>query len=345
MRRRPIRAILACAIATLAAARPTTALARSFDLGPFGVLGLDVPEGWSVKSEKPADSHYLTISLRPPGEVQLVLLISPIPVSEKKDPVEAARHLVENELRARLAATAVESSLPVHTMSGPNVQAFYVSGTDKTVSHPTAEEFKFVDQGVSAMGRLILTFTLLTNAKDAPERAAAREIVRTAVLAPPRPPRQTPEGTVRLPAPGPKWSLAIDLPGFALDPIQIREDPPGTKLSAVNRTAGLILTAFIETAKPGWTAVDARENAWNIMQTASPMERKDVKRSERGDIALLEYSVPRYKGEDLNQRSVNAYMVRDGMWIDVHISKTQYEPNDDALFQKVIGTIRIVDQK
>src|SRR5262249_40086895 len=155
------------------------------------------------------------------------------------------------------------------------------------------------------------------------ERAAAREIIRTARIGPPRPPKQSAEGTVRLRAPGPKWSLAIDLPGFDIEPIQIREDPPGTKLSALNRKTGLIVTAFIEQSKSGWTAVNARENAWTIMQSASPMERKDVQRSERGDMALLEYSVPRYKGEDVNQKSVNAYLVRDGMWVDVHISKTQ----------------------
>ena len=328
--------------ALLLAATVTHAAQSRFSVGPFGVLVLEIPEGWTAASQGESSPGGRAITVTPPGDAQLILLLTPLPVSEKKDSVEAAQQTLE-ALKPRLAATAVESSLPVRTMSGPGVRAFYLSATDKTVTNPTPDNFKFVDQGASAMGGILVTFTILTNDKDGAERLAAREIVRTATLAPPLPPKQSPEGTVRLRAPGPKWSLAIDLPGFDLEPIQIREDPPGTKLSGQNRTTHMIITAFIETSKPGWTAVDHREDAWRTMQTASPMERQNIKRSERGAMALMEYFVPTYKGQSVQQKSMNAYLVRDGFWIDVHLSKVEYMLDDDALFEKILESVRIVD--
>jgi len=61
--------------------------------------------------------------------------------------------------------------------------------------------------------------------------------------------------------------------------------------------------------------------------------RQDVKRSERGNMALLETFVPSYKGQQVNQKSVNAYLVRDGVWIDVHLSKVGFKDADMALYE------------
>ena len=44
----------------------------------------------------------------------------------------------------------------------------------------TTEAKKLKFKGVAAVGRLMVTFTLLTNLEDAPERAQALDVVRSA---------------------------------------------------------------------------------------------------------------------------------------------------------------------
>ena len=324
---------------------PAGAEPKRFDMGPFGGLVLDVPSGWTAERQNSDEPGGFAFRVEPPPGTQLVLFITPIPVSETRDPASEARSLVSKQIIDRLRPVAAETELTVSTLTGRETQAFYVSATDKTVTQPTAKDFKYVDQGAAALGQMMLTFTILTNDKDGAARAAAREVVRTATLSPPLPPKQSPSGTVRLPAPAtPGWALAIDLPGFRLEPIQLRETPPGTKLSGTNPATGVIVTAFIEESKPGMTAVDQREDAWRKMLAGTPMNRVDVKRSERGSMALLEYRVHEYQGAAVNQKSINVYVVRRGMWIDVHLSKVAYVPSDDALFDAIISTIRFLDQ-
>jgi hypothetical protein len=334
------------ALAVLLLATPAGAEPQRFDMGPFGGLVLDVPSGWTAEPQDADQPGGFAFRVEPPPGTPLVLFITPLPVSEGRDPVSTARSFVAKEVIERLRPSAAETTLTVSTLTGRATQVFYVSATDKTVTQPTARDFKYVDQGAAALGQMMLTFTVLTNDRDGAARTAALDVVRTAMLAPARPPKQSASGTVQLPAPtSPVWALAIDLPGFRLEPIQIRETPRGTKLSGTNPATGVNVTAFIEESQPGQTAADHREDAWRKMLAGTPMNRVDVKRSERGSMALIEYRVSEYQGVAVNQKSVNVYIVRRGMWIDVHLSKVQYTPADDALFEAIISTIRFVDPR
>jgi hypothetical protein len=187
------------AVALLTAA--SCAWADTFDLGPFGRLVLDLPSGWTAVRQGSDEPGGVAFRVEPPSGTPLVLLMTPLPLPESRDPVESARDLVGKQIIDHLRPSAEETTFPVSTLEGRQTRVFYVSATDKTVTLPSATEFKFVDQGAASIGHMLLTFTLLTNDKNGLARAAAREIVRTATLGPPAPPQQNDRGTVRLFAP------------------------------------------------------------------------------------------------------------------------------------------------
>jgi hypothetical protein len=317
---------------------------RTFPLGQWGQFGIELPEGWTAVAQGPEASGGAAIRIAPGRDVPLVLLMTPVPAATRsEEELDAAVAKLAEEVKQHIAQVAVESELTVRELRSDHCHARYVSATDKTVEKPTATDFKYVDQGGAAVGRLLVTFTILTNVKDAPERAQALEIVRSASHGRPRTPWLTPEGGVALSYPGKTWKLKMDLPGYDIEPTQLKEGGKGVRLSGYNKATGMIITAFLEEAHPGWTAVDHREDAWKTMQRASPMDRQDVKRSERGSMALLEMFVPSYQGQQTNQKHVNAYLVRDGVWIDVHLSKPGFKDADVALFEKVLGSVKLVD--
>ncbi len=49
-------------------------------------------------------------------------------------------------------------------------------------------------------------------------------------------------------------------------------------------------------------------------------------------------------GLRIDQRHVNAHVVHDGVWLDVHLSKPRYTPQDDALFDAIIRTVRFANK-
>ena len=49
--------------------------------------------------------------------------------------------------------------------------------------------------------------------------------------------------------------------------------------------------------------------------------------------------------EVFRQPNVNAFLVKGGFWIDVHVSSTLGEEQAAKLFDRFLGSIRIADSK
>jgi len=45
----------------------------------------------------------------------------------------------------------------------------------------------------------------------------------------------------------------------------------------------------------------------------------------------------------LDQKHMNIYMVKDGFWIDIHLSKVNYRESDHRHFDKVLASTKIID--
>jgi len=167
-------------VLALAVAGGTSAEVRSFSLLEHGHFEIDLPEGWHLTVLDGDASSPPAIRIVPKGAVPLVLLITPIPVAEQDKDLTAAMQETASEILRRMREVAVEDQLELSELEGPNCRGLHVSATDRTVKVPTSENFKYATQGAVVVGRVLMTFTLLTNVPDAPERAAAIEVVRSA---------------------------------------------------------------------------------------------------------------------------------------------------------------------
>jgi hypothetical protein len=177
------RLIASFAIVSLAMS-PASAEPRSFPL-LTGRLELEVPDGWKVTVNAVDSPSGPAFQFVPPGNVPLLLLVTPIPVAPGRD-VTAAAEEIAQEILQRTREVAVEKDLAVRTLEGDHCRVFYVSATDRTVDKPSLEDFKYGDQGAAALDAILITFTVLTNVKDGPERTAAIDIVRSARHTPAR---------------------------------------------------------------------------------------------------------------------------------------------------------------
>lgn len=316
---------------------------RSFPLGQWGSLSLDLPEGWNVREQGPEAEGGAAIVVSPPSDIPLVLLLTPSPVPGDLDAALALAQRSVQEGAGRLQEVAVEHAVPVKPLRGPQCTAMYVSATDRTVEVPTLEDFQYIDQGVAIVGRLLVTFRQLTNLKDASERGQGLGIVRTARHDPPGPPWRTPEGKVRLEFPGKTWRVALDLPGFEMEPAQLAADHKGVRLAGENPETKMILTVFLEESPKGWTAVKHRDRYWKRIRSKMGIDRRQAIRSERGPLALLEFVLPLPSDTSVNWKSLHAFLDHDGLWLDVHLSKGGFQPRDQAFFDQIVASIRVVD--
>lgn len=62
--------------------------------------------------------------------------------------------------------------------------------------------------------------------------------------------------------------------------------------------------------------------------------------SESGEMAIVEYLINQYQGIKINQKNINAYLSKDGIWVDVHLSKTSYQSVNKKLFDDILISIK-----
>jgi hypothetical protein len=111
-----------------------------------------------------------------------------------------------------------------------------------------------------------------------------------------------------------------------------------------NATTGLNVSFYIEPAGECSTADACRENYW---QTRHPSmaSAQGMRRFERNGFALLEfhveYRLPSVQGQTVTQGHVSGHLVRDGYWVDMHLSKMPYTPNDRQTFLDFVDAIRV----
>ena len=143
--------------------------------------------------------------------------------------------------------------------------------------------------------------------------------------------------------PGFSWSLEINAPGFMLQEKNFSPDGTSARLTAINKKDNVILSAFLEKAPRAGDAKACREFYWSKAKE-SPLQKDDLKMSDSGSTALVEYIVKESFGTKVNQKNMNVYLSKDGYWVDVHLSKTDFKPEDDAQLRSIAKEIRFNDK-
>lgn len=150
-------------------------------------------------------------------------------------------------------------------------------------------------------------------------------------------------GTQTLSLPDKSWSLLVDLPGFKRDGRRTRPDGSGTMIQASNKKTHLVASVFLE-SRPDLDSTEACKADYWGKASKSPLPKSEVQHVTVGPMAAVHWLVREYRGLPLMQKHVNAYLYRDGVCIDVHLSKVQYEPKDEALLTAVLTSVRFSDQ-
>jgi tetratricopeptide (TPR) repeat protein len=151
------------------------------------------------------------------------------------------------------------------------------------------------------------------------------------------------ESTHELALPGKSWSLLIDLPGFEQDRAETRPDGRGVMIQASSREYGVVASVFLE-SRPDLDSTEAcKEDYWRKSARA-PLPKSGVKFGAQGALATVHWKLGN-EGDAFQQKHVNAYLYRDGVCVDVHLSKFPAAPSDEKAFAALLDTVRFSDTK
>ncbi len=140
--------------------------------------------------------------------------------------------------------------------------------------------------------------------------------------------------------PSEKWALEVRSPGFKVEDSGIRMNSEGVYFLARNTESMLTISIYIEKAEaPGDS--DVCRDTYMKKLKASPFQRKDVKFSKYGSMSVVQYSLGSPFGD---YKHLNAYMVKDGFWIDVHLSSGDVKFKDASKFLSILDSMQVIDK-
>ncbi|HEY2821507.1 MAG TPA: hypothetical protein VGJ06_10750 [Candidatus Acidoferrum sp.] len=146
--------------------------------------------------------------------------------------------------------------------------------------------------------------------------------------------------------PARRWALEMQTPGFSVEKNVIQ--PDGRRYFLAEDKANKIVASVYLEAMSGAPAAGECQRSLHAKEAQfSPMSKqglKDVVYSERDGMDVLEYLLPEVQGAPIQQHNVFACLIKDNVFVDIHLSKAPYTSEDKPAFDELLASFRFVDK-
>ncbi len=320
---------------TLGEDKPKAAAApmKAFKVAGHGDLLVAIPAGWTDELQTPPPTLIVTPADAKQCKATLTIVGDP-GCDSQFNASKAVREIVERSA-ADVLASAEESDLPLQPMRGGG-PGFYFMLTEKA---PGPGVLRHLTCGTVAIGDLMVSFTIRHRFRDSPELGEAMAMIksvqqkaRTLVVGE--------DGVVAIPALTRPWLLKLPA-GMKVTRDESDLAKRRRVVTASDESSGLQMSVLLAAAPKLGGASDVRETWWAATETALK-DVQDIHRDSVGEHALIEYRLVNGDNESKHSR---LYISRDGVWIDVHVSKTQFQSPQQARLDAAVRAIGFMDAK
>jgi hypothetical protein len=182
MKRTIIFIIIGFLFISIAHAQVTNQQGVKFKIQRKHALQVMVPEGWRVEGDQELKKGVLTVTFGPAAGQSFKFIVSGSIVGKGDDaPLRSAEEmkLILKLSGLKALKSAVESNLTIREAPGRQGGGYYYSMTDKRDPLPDGD-FRYVWQGIFAIGEIRATATLLSDSSDEVLRITALKLLQTA---------------------------------------------------------------------------------------------------------------------------------------------------------------------
>ncbi len=239
----------------------------------------------------------------------------------------AIRKLVEKTAQA-LQAQAVEEKLVLEPLNMPGRAGYSFSLTDRA---PKPGEYKYMTQGAVAMGRTVISFTVLTNQDTERYKAAVLAMLAAAKFVP---------GPTEILLAAPKGGPTLALPrgDWQMNQQKQRTDGTGAYYFFSSAATGVNFSVWLEPNKncsSGETclALALKNPAYNSMQAQKTVDDAGFKATS--------FYIDANDKLPVDQLNVLASAYVNGYWVDVHLSQVGRGRPDPAAVLAVLHSLQL----
>jgi len=143
------------------------------------------------------------------------------------------------------------------------------------------------------------------------------------------------------------WALEMDGTGFNIRGNEIESDGRRYFL-AENPQTHILVSVFLEAAKApvqGDECKHSLEEKAKSSATLSLSPLREIAYATSGDLQTLTFMLRQIDGMPKNQKNLFACLVKDDVFVDIHISKLYFRAVDQPLFDSLLQSIRFVPRE
>lgn len=135
------------------------------------------------------------------------------------------------------------------------------------------------------------------------------------------------------------WMLTLPADNFQIARKQMKQDGNRAYFHLVDDKQDLNISMFIE---PATKCKDSKSCSEMVWKAGNPtwVNLQNVVHSQIGEVSIFEFLIPSYQGMPIRQQNMYAQFVVDGFWVDLHISKVLYDPEERKLFERIIKSVK-----
>ena len=135
------------------------------------------------------------------------------------------------------------------------------------------------------------------------------------------------------------WTLTLPAKDFEIAERRVKPDGSGAYFFLTSEQSQLNVSFFIEPVSKCKDSKGCRDMVWKTGNPAWGKPQNFVS-SQIGDVSYFEFLVPSFQGQPIRQQNMYAEFVVDGFWVDLHISKVLYKPEEHELFEQLVKAIK-----
>jgi hypothetical protein len=140
------------------------------------------------------------------------------------------------------------------------------------------------------------------------------------------------------------WTLLLPKGDFVLKQVNIKPNLREGYFSIQDEKTNLVVSMYIE---PVDKCKDSESCRDMIQKLGNPTWKnlQDINKSKFGDVSYFEFLLPSFQGQEVKQQNMYVEWVKDGYWVDMHISKIMYDPKEHVLFEDLVKSVRFDPNK
>jgi hypothetical protein len=164
-------------------------------------------------------------------------------------------------------------------------------------------------------------------------------VVLSLVLSPSLIARNQSDRPIQITIPAAPWALTFAGKQLSVENQQVKPDGRYGYFLLRDNQNKMTISLYIEPADKCKTSKECRDMVWKLGNPGW-QNPQNVVLGEIGEVSFFEFFMPTFRDIAVQQQHMYAQFVVNEFWVDMHISKTSYQPTEHKLFEDVIKSVK-----